>query len=202
MAITKLSDSSITTGDKYISMLAGNSAYIPPSYESIATVTVGSGGAANVAFTSIPATYTHLQIRGIGRTSDANTGGNLATYIRINSDTGNNYAFHQLSGSGTSAGASSGTSQNLIYTIHAGPRGNDLSNTFSAQIIDILDYTNTNKICTVRSLRGQEQNGSGSIGLHSYLYNSTTAISRLDFVGGGGDIVQYSSFALYGIKEA
>jgi hypothetical protein len=32
-------------------------------YESIATVTVGSGGAANVEFTSIPATYTHLQLR-------------------------------------------------------------------------------------------------------------------------------------------
>jgi hypothetical protein len=40
------------------------------SYESIATVTVGSGGsAANVEFTSIPATYTHLQIRGIARTA-------------------------------------------------------------------------------------------------------------------------------------
>jgi hypothetical protein len=35
-------------------------------FESIATVSVGSGGAADVEFTSIPATYTHLQIRGIG----------------------------------------------------------------------------------------------------------------------------------------
>ena len=69
-------------------------------------------------------------------------------------------------------------------------------------IIDILDYTNTNKVRTVRSLRGQEQDSPGTVGLHSYLYNSTTAISRLDFVGGGGDIVQYSSFALYGIKGA
>jgi len=40
---------------------------VPNSYESIASVTVGSGGAANVEFTSIPATYTHLQIRGIAR---------------------------------------------------------------------------------------------------------------------------------------
>jgi hypothetical protein len=40
------------------------------------------------------------------------------------------------------------------------------------------------------------------LGFHSYLYNSTTAISRLDFVGGGGDIVNTQFFALYGIKGA
>jgi hypothetical protein len=47
------------------SAITGN--LVTTSYESIATVTVGGGGAATVAFTSIPATYTHLQIRGIGR---------------------------------------------------------------------------------------------------------------------------------------
>jgi hypothetical protein len=30
------------------------------TYEAIATVTVGSGGAANIEFTSIPGTYTDL----------------------------------------------------------------------------------------------------------------------------------------------
>ena len=34
-------------------------------FESIATVTVGGGGAASIEFTSIPGTYQHLQIRGI-----------------------------------------------------------------------------------------------------------------------------------------
>ena len=38
-------------------------------FESIATVSVGSGGAANVEFTSIPATFTHLQIRAILKTT-------------------------------------------------------------------------------------------------------------------------------------
>jgi hypothetical protein len=36
-------------------------------FESIATVTVGGGGAATVEFTSIPATYTHLQLRYIAQ---------------------------------------------------------------------------------------------------------------------------------------
>ena len=54
------------------------------SYESIATVTVGSGGAANVEFTSIPADYTHLQIRGIGR--DANSAYRDSIQIRFNNE--------------------------------------------------------------------------------------------------------------------
>jgi hypothetical protein len=37
-------------------------------YESIATVSVGGGGAADVEFTSIPGTYTHLQIRALSIT--------------------------------------------------------------------------------------------------------------------------------------
>jgi hypothetical protein len=33
------------------------------TYEIIASVTVGSGGAANIEFTSIPATYTDLVLK-------------------------------------------------------------------------------------------------------------------------------------------
>ena len=52
-------------------LLVGNDPYIPTDYESIATVSVGSGGAADVEFTSIPGTYTHLQIRWIARSARA-----------------------------------------------------------------------------------------------------------------------------------
>jgi len=173
-----------------------------PSFESIASVTVSSGGASSISFTSIPLTYTNLQIRGIGRTSDASTGGNLATYIRFNSDSGNNYAFHQLSGSGGgTVGAGGGQSQNLIYTIHAGPRGNDLANTFSAQIIDILDYKNTSKYKTVRVLGGHDMNNTTAqrMALNSGLWMSTSAITRIDIYL-ESTMAQYTQFALYGIK--
>jgi len=62
--VYKLSASSITGRTTYGSMLAGNTAYeLIGDFESIATVSVGSGGAADVTFSSIPATFTHLQIR-------------------------------------------------------------------------------------------------------------------------------------------
>ena len=71
------------------------------SYESIATVTVGSGGAANVEFTSIPSTYAHLQVRAIFRNANATD----TTFMRINSDTGSNYAWHTLRGNGSAVTA-------------------------------------------------------------------------------------------------
>ena len=172
-------------------------------YESISTTTVGAGGASSISFTSIPNTYTHLQIRGIGRTADGSTGGNLATYIRFNSDSGNNYSFHQLWGNGTSASSSSGTTQNLIYTIYAGPRQNDLASTFSGQIIDILDYANTNKYKTVRTLGGHDMNNTTAqrVAITSGLWQSTSAITRID-VYLESTMAQYTQFALYGIKAS
>jgi hypothetical protein len=67
-------------------------------FQSIATVTVDSGGAADVEFTSISGTYTHLQIRSTARADNADT--NNAFKIQFNSDTGNNYARHELYANG------------------------------------------------------------------------------------------------------
>ena len=192
MAITKLSDSSITTGDKYISMLAGNSAYMPPSYESIATTTVGAGGASNIEFTSIPATYTHLQIR-------AFTIGTLQSYyyIRSNSDTGSNYAFHQLTGDGASVSVEAGTSTAVMF---AG-QGSASSTAGAVSVVDVLDYSNANKYKTFRTLTGYDRNGIGGVWLRSGLWMNTNAINTLTLVT-NNTFAEYSSFALYGIKGA
>jgi len=47
-------------------LLVGNDPYIPTDFESIATTTL-STNTASVTFSSIPATYTHLQIRATAR---------------------------------------------------------------------------------------------------------------------------------------
>jgi hypothetical protein len=173
----------------------------PNSYESIATVTVGSGGAATISFTSIPDTYTHLQVRGIVR-NDAGGGNTQNLNMTINNDTSSAYSLHQLDGDGASA-SSYGENVNRsncaqVIQLTTSTAG---ANIFGTGIIDILDYTNTNKKRTIRSLRGQDQNNSdGGLSFKSYLYTSTTAISRLDFISNGGNLVQYSQLALYGIK--
>ena len=171
-------------------LLAGGVAASTNSYESISTVTVGSGGVSSVSFSSIPSTYKHLQIRAICKASDS-------IYMSLNSDTTNsNYYSHWLTGNGASASASSYAGR-LAPVIMAGTAATG----FSAVIWDLLDYANTNKNKTVRVLTGHDQNGSGEVGLTSMGWNNTAAISNINIAPvSGSTITQYSSFALYGIK--
>jgi hypothetical protein len=100
--VYKLSASSITGRTNYGSMLAGNPAFeFPGDFESIATVSVGGGGAANVEFTSIPGTFTHLQIRGIHRSTATTPGAFYAIKYQYNGDTGSNYTYHYIVGTGS-----------------------------------------------------------------------------------------------------
>jgi len=201
MAVYKLSGTSVKNGrTEYSSFLAGNPAVVFATYESIATVTVGSGGAANVEFTSIPATYTHLQVRGIARTAKASAPDVLR--IRFNSDTGNNYARHLLYGDGTSALAAGAGSGNLMSLGTIGAN-NSTADAFSGHIIDVLDYKDTNKYKTLRALNGFSNNTSSNeeISLTSGLWQNTNAItSILIFADSASNLSQYTQFALYGIK--
>jgi hypothetical protein len=172
-------------------------------YESIQTVTVGAGGAANVTFSSIPSTYKHLQIRGIARGSRA-TYGNDNLNIQFNSDTGSNYSWHKLQGNGSTVSAGSvNSSTRMVANALAGSGAP--TNTFSAHILDILDYANTNKNKTLRGLDGVDINGTvagegGVIELHSGSWMNTAAVTSITLFAGDPNFVQYTTFALYGIK--
>jgi hypothetical protein len=172
------------------------------SFDSIATSTVGAGGVSSVSFTSIPATYTHLQIRLLGRSDRTGTTGD-AVKINFNSDTASNYSAHEVVGDGATAASYGAASQtSWAYGERIGSAGLT-TGIFGALIIDILDYANTNKYKTIRSLGGEDANGSGQVGLESGLWRSTSAISTIVLAPAAGtNFVQYSSFALYGIKGA
>ncbi len=201
MAVSRVKTSSILQGfPKSRSLLAGNAAFNPSSFESIATTTVGSGGSSTITFSSIPATYTHLQIRGIGRSDAAS--GNSWIYLRFNGDSGTNYASHYLRGNGTAASASAltGAGNNTEQRLGDFPRADATSGIFGVGVIDILDYTNTNKYKTTRFLGGADKNGSGVVSLYSSVWLSTSAVTSITLTPQTDNWVQYSSFALYGIK--
>lgn len=179
-------------------LLVGNEAYDPGSFVSIATVTVGSGGSSSISFTSIPSTYTHLQVRGIARTDRATN----FDYFKItaNSET-SGYSNHDLYGGGTSAGAYGAGSQ-LRFEPSLIPGANQTASAFNGFVMDILDYTNTNKYKTFRFFGGTDTNGAGRVGLHSSYFAYTSAISSITInPGEGSAFSQYSHFALYGIKS-
>jgi hypothetical protein len=170
-------------------MLSGGAALT--NYESIATVTLGSAQS-SITFSSIPSTYTHLQIRGTTKS----TSGLVSSFVNFNSDTGSNYSQHQLIGDGATASASGNGSATAFYANIF----TNTANNYGATVIDILDYANTNKYKTVRTLSGYDANGSGYVTLRSGLWQSTSAITNIVFSPSGGNYDQYSSFALYGIK--
>ena len=193
---------SIKNKTKSGSLLVGNAAFIPTDYESIATVTVGSGGSATVSFTSISSDYTHLQIRGFGQASTT-TEQYSPLIVQFNSDTTKaNYYTHRLFGNGASVSAAS---QQEYYAGQIQDKYGSAA-TFSGIVIDILDYKNTNKYKTVRTLIGGDVNGAGgTVGLYSMLWQNTNAITAIDLaiIGGSSPVfTQYSHFALYGIKGA
>lgn len=175
---------------------------IPPvlsSYESIQTYTLGSSQA-SVTFSSIPSTFKHLQIRMIARTSRSANEYD-GTIIQFNSDTGANYAYHRIIGDGSTVLADGYASQNngtLGTTLGAGA----IANAFSPLITDILDYASTNKTKVVRSISGRQNNTTDSQLLYtSSLWNNTSAITSITIKPSvGPNYVQYSQFALYGIK--
>lgn len=181
--------------------IIASSKAVSNSYESIATVTVGSGGSSSITFSSIPSTYQHLQIRAIGRTNRSANGD--YSLIAFNSDTSSsNYTTHYLSGNGSTVDAGAYVNSFGGALVNRWGAANDTSNTFGALVLDILDYANTNKYKTVRSLGGLETNTSNSqINLQSALWLNTAAISNITITPGAGtSFNQYSSFALYGIK--
>jgi hypothetical protein len=184
-----------------LGIFASANTTVNTSFESIATVTVGSGGAANVEFTSIPATFTHLQIRGISRSTRSATGDYIA--LQFNSDTGSNYAYHGFQGTGSSATAFGLATQTFV-DIERAAGANATASVFGASIIDILDYANTNKYKTVRCLGGIDNNGSGDILFNSGLWQNTNAVTTITLKtqAGSSNFAQYSHFALYGIRSA
>jgi hypothetical protein len=168
---------------------------IPPSsYESIASV-VTTAGQTSITFTSIPATYKSLQIRILARRSNGTTGTDTE-YLRFNSDSGSNYAFHYLYGNGATASVSSSASTSLIACYEIGRNGTT-ANSFGVSIIDIIDYASTTKNKTVRAFFGLDLNGSGSVTLGSGLWMNTNAITDININAAADPMAAGSTFALY-----
>jgi hypothetical protein len=191
------------------SSVTGNLA-APTSFQSISSVTVGSGGSASIEFTSIPATFTHLQIRGILQTNRSSYIVDL-TKVQFNSDTGANYSGHNFYGGyNTTPNVNADGSANASSMEFHGLNSGVGANVFTGVVMDILDYANTNKYKTVANFQGFDVNGTvgtgslgGTIALSGGNWRSTNAITsvKISMIDGTA-FNQYSSLALYGIKGA
>jgi hypothetical protein len=161
------------------------------AYDSLATVTVPSGGLASITFAGIPSGYKHLQLRTFHQST-----GSPESYMQFNGDTAANYKIHFLYGTGAAVASGVGGTTTAVSFGYSGGTGS----IFGASIADILDYANTSKNKTTRSLGGYDANGSGLEILYSGLWLNTSAITSITLSPPSGSFAQHSSFALFGVK--
>jgi hypothetical protein len=170
----------------------------------IATTTLGSAQS-TVTFSSIPGTYTHLQLRASLQTSRV-TYPLDKIFIRFNSDTASNYSTHSVQSDGGSVTSDVENQSYLTNRDTASTTAATDGLVFGTLIMDILDYANTNKYKTTRALSGFDTNGTvagygGRFGLVSGNWRSTSAITSITFtVDNAANYSANSKFSLYGVK--
>lgn len=175
---------------------------MPDTFIKIASVTVGSGGAASIDFTSIPATYTDLLIY----TSSKNTSAGAVSdmYLTFNNSGGTAYSERTLFGTGSSALSESFTSQAFIPRAGYSTGTAFTTGAFSNNLYYIPNYAGSNnKTLSIDSV--MEDNGTGSyMGLFAGLWANTAAITSVKLTPYAtiGNFAQYSTAILYGIKNS
>ena len=167
------------------------------SYDALATYTVPSGGVSSITFAGLPTggQYSHLQIRASYK---LNSGSQYCT-IRFNEDnTASNYSVHLLGGEGTGSAYAGGGANTIPYVAQSA----STASIFGASIIDILDFSSTTKVKTVRTLLGQDRNGSGDVALISGAwYNTSSPINSFTIIPNFSAVFsEFSTFSVYGVK--
>ncbi len=157
-----------------------------------------SSTATSVTFSSIPQTFTHLQLRCFVRSDRVSTSDNI--YFRFNSDAGNNYAFHYLEGNGASVSAGGAPSTSVM--LGALTSSTATANTYGINVVDVLDYSSSNKNKTIRNLAGFDLNGSGTAFIWSGMWMNTAAITTFNVLANVGSFIAGSRFDLYGITSS
>jgi hypothetical protein len=165
----------------------------------IATTTVGSGGAASVTFSSIPATYTDLIIVASARHTSS-TADNLIAQLN---GTTSGYTSLYLGGTGTGIQNYTAGSLGITSGLLMGNIGGSAytANTFQASQLTIPNYSGTAaKICVANG--GFENNG--STGYHSITTSRSTvtaAITSILIKSSAYNLAEYSTFSLYGVLK-
>jgi hypothetical protein len=170
------------------------------TYEAIETVEVGSGGAADIEFTSIPGTYTDLVVK----VSARSTSSSGDCRIELNSSGGTDYSGRLLYGNGTAAASASNSGQALMsWGAGAINRSTTTSNTFANTDVYIPNYTSSNNK-SVSTDSVEENNATEAYSqLAASLWASSATVTSIKLTpSGSGNFVEYSTATLYGIKNS
>lgn len=163
------------------------------TYEPIATTTLGSAQA-TVTFSSIPATYTDLVLITSGQVA---SGGSQAVRVRVGNgsvDSGNNYSFTYVLGSGAAGQSGRGTNASSMII------NRTASSQIGSGIASFMNYANTTTNKTVIS-SGYDSTNFAILQVN--LWRSTAAIDTITlFPEVAATFNSGFTFTLYGIAAA
>jgi hypothetical protein len=170
---------------------------VPDTFIKIASVTVGSGGASSIDFTSIPSTYTDLLLKISGR----NTANSSILDLTFNGST-SGYSYRGVYGVGSGSPASNNGSSVTSIALLALEVSTYTASTFSSQDIYIHNYTGSqNKSVSVDETT--ENNAVLSVAsLYAGLWANSAAITSIKLDPDSGNFAEYSTATLYGIKNS
>ncbi len=169
------------------------------TYTLISSVTVGSGGASSIDFTSIGSTYTDLLVKLSARSNTSSASSGQWAFVNFNSAT-TNISGKVLYGVGSTAGSLSMSSP-TSYAMYINPSDYTAS-IFSNSELYVPNYAGSStKSFSVDSVN---ENNAISVGENftAGLWNVTSAITAINITCAAGSFVQYSTAYLYGIKNS
>lgn len=151
-----------------------------------------SSSVSSVEFTGISSAYTDLVL--VINSSSSGSGSDWV--VQFNGDTGSNYSYVQMSGTGSATSSTKPSSQTWIKLNYYGY--NTTTAGESSVIANFQNYSSTNTHKETLSRSSSAANGIAAV---AGLWRSTSAISSIKILT--GDASTYSSgstFSLYGIK--
>jgi hypothetical protein len=153
------------------------------TYTSIATITLTSSDS-EVVFSSIPATYRDLILVISGKTTADTVWG-----LRFNSDSGSNYSFVRMYGTGSSTVSDSNSANNSAY-IETG-----LSSDQSHWVMQLMDYSATDKHKTYLS-----RNSQSIVSAYAGRWANTSAVTSIStYLESATTWAAGTTFSLYGV---
>ena len=170
------------------------------NYIPISTVTVGSGGAATVAFNNIPQTYTDLIIKVSARTAYTPGSYGDGLYITFNGiTTGYSHKFFQ--GYDSTTQSSSGTTQTTGLVPDDATA--QTANVFSNNEISIFNYTSSNnKLFSSENVVENNKTTTWVTSMYAILWSNTAPITSISLTSANAsNFKQYSTATLYGIRK-
>lgn len=160
--------------------MAAGSTYTP-----IATTTLGST-TASYTFSSIPSTYTDLRVVINGNLTSLEDIG-----VRFNGDSGTNYSYTGLTGTGSSATSGRQSNQNYAYV-------GSLDGSASMTSYDFMNYSNAT---TYKTFLNRTSAAGWVVYARVGLWRSTAAINSISLTP-VNSFATGTTLTLYGIKAA